>query len=174
MSTITASSGDVSSAITVKRPKYDDLLTPYQIVAHKSACDVFAMIHPDLEKKCRDGNWEYQNACATRMSYAFNKGGYKIKLPRKFQDYHTGEPYVTAILDMIKFLKKNFGDSDMPYNGNAYDFERSILHKKGIVLFEIKWSDANGHVTLWDGSACVDGSYHFADDPKNILFWELK
>jgi hypothetical protein len=174
MSTITASSGNTSTSITVKRPKYDDLLVPYKVVAPKSACDVFAMVHPDLEQKCRNGDPEYQNACATRMSYALNKGGYKIKLPRKFQDYHTGEPYVTAILDMITFLRENFGGSDVQFNGDAYAFKKSIAGKKGIILFEIKWDDANGHVTLWDGTSCVDGSYHFSDNPANILFWELK
>lgn len=159
---------------SISRPKYDDLIVPYKIVANKSACEVFKMIHSYLWTQCIQGNINFQNACATRMSYALNKGHYKLKLPKKFMDEKTGEPYITAILDMIVFLKNNFGDSDIKFDGNPYKFKSEIHGKKGIILFEIKWRDANGHVTLWDGNYCVDMSDHFVDNPSDMHFWELK
>ncbi len=30
---------------------------------------------------------------------------------------------------------------------------------KGLLVFGIQWSDATGHATLWNGSACSDHCY---------------
>jgi hypothetical protein len=190
--TVTVHAGEVSTSIKVKRPKFDDLVKPYDYICSigtvdsndinidsrligRPQCKIFKEIHKDLYKWCLEGNQNYQNTCATRMSYAFNKGKYKIKLPRKFMDEKTGEPYITSVLDMIEFLKKQFGSSDIRFDGNINNFISKIRGKKGIIVLMIPiWDDATGHVTLWDGRECIDGSNHFGDSPTNILFWELK
>jgi len=190
--TITVSAGGISTSVKVKRPKFDDLAEPYTYICSvgvanpndinidrrligKPQCKIFKKIHKDLYKECLEGNPDYQNTCATRMSYAFNKGKYKIKLPKNFMDEKTGEPYIASVLNMIKFLKKQFGNSDIKFDGNVDNFISKIHNKKGIIVLLIPiWDDATGHVTLWDGNSCIDGSNHFNDRPTNILFWELK
>ncbi len=169
-----------SSRIQVNRPKYDDLINAYKKVAGLKACEVFKLVHKDLYKYCQNKNPNYQNACATRISYAFNKGNYKIKLQKDFIDEKTGEPYILSVSKMIQFLEKEFGNSDIKFNGDIEDFKSKIKEKKGILIFEVLgWSDATGHITLWDGKACADGHCYFQHDnpiitTKNLIFWELK
>jgi len=196
--TITVSAGGVSTSIKVKRPKFNDLVIPYKIVDSKKPtkeelkesrlivkdefgniledrthCLRFKKVHPDLYERCLNDESAYQNTCATRMSYAFNNGGYKIT-SGEFNDIYSHAKIFASITGIIKFLKKQFGASDINFDGNINHFKSKIAGKKGIIILLIKWDDANGHVTLWDGKKCVDNTNHFLDTPSDILFWELK
>jgi len=203
--TVTVHAGEVSTSIKVKRPKFDDLVKPYNIVnstevteeekekeprllekdqfgfiiKDRTHCIRFKKVHPELYERCLNDEKSYQNTCATRMSYAFNHGGYKIK-SGEFNDIYSHAKIFASVSGIIKFLKRQFGASDIKFDGNGNNFKSKIQGKKGIIVFQINgWNDATGHVTLWDGSSCVDGHCYFTHmepslNTTNIIFWELK
>jgi hypothetical protein len=199
--TITVNAGGVSASIKVKRPRFDDLLKPYQKIDKELAtledakqepryqiitdeegnpssiandyCKRFKLVHPELLNKCLNRESSYQNTCATRISYAFNHGGYKIK-SGEFNDIYSHAKIFASVIGIVKFLKSQFGSSDIKFDGDANHFKSKITGKKGIIVFKIKWLDATGHVTLWDGKECVDDSDDFGKNPTDMLFWELK
>lgn len=65
---------------------------------------------------------------------------------------------------MIKFLNDRFG---------KFDITSGFANKKGILLFNVAgWSDATGHVTLWDGNTCSDKCYFTQSSGSQL--WILK
>jgi hypothetical protein len=49
----------------------------------------------------------------------------------------------------------------------------AIQGRKGIVFFDtITAYSGSGHISLWDGSAVVDGGDYFARSPR-VYFWSL-
>ncbi|MCP4970666.1 MAG: hypothetical protein GY932_08760 [Arcobacter sp.] len=175
--------GETINELLIKRPRYDDIEVPYIKIdkyidksVDRYYCKRFELIHPDLYTLCLSGDSNYQNTCAIRMSYGLNIGGFKIKkYAREFLNARTGDSVIASVNGMIKYLKTEFGKSDLEFNGNIENFKSKIDGKKGIVIFKIPiWNDATGHVTLWDGKKCIDNSEHFYDSPTDLLFWELK
>ena len=82
------------------------------------------------------------------------------------------------VKDMIAFLNKIFCSPDFSVkNPKKSDF----FSKKGLIIFSGSgWSNASGHVTLWNGVSCSDDC-HFMGSPENGTFipevayiWELK
>lgn len=178
--------GQTISTIKINRPKYDDI-EPHYIKIHEYTdesvqryyCKRFKLVHKDLYKECINGNANYQNTCALRMSYALNHGGFKIsrKVPyREYINENTNDSIILKVPLMIEFLKSKFKKSDIEFKSDANSFKSQMQGTKGIVVFEIKYSDANGHVTLWNGSECIDGSDDDFFHPRlhNLHFWELK
>ncbi|MEW6760901.1 MAG: type VI secretion system amidase effector protein Tae4 [Pseudomonadota bacterium] len=126
----------------------------------------------------------YANACALRLSLAFNYGG--VTITRGGKGYKVpgadGKPYLLRVDDMIKFVRANFGEPDVVVKPKGQDKSSEFKSKKGIIVFRVTgWGDATGHVTLWNGADCGDTCYFtfpplFGLEPKTteILFWELK
>ncbi|WP_428737061.1 type VI secretion system amidase effector protein Tae4 [Sulfurimonas sp.] len=184
--------GQTINTIKINRPKYSDLEPYFMKVVKLKACEVFKLIHKELAARCKGEREsegchqvDYSNACATRMSYTFNKSNFKLKLPKDFQDEKTGEPYVLSVNKMTQVLEKAFGNSDITFDGNPNNFKSEINGKKGILIFKVSgWGDANGHITLWDGTICPNGNLdynhcyfeHHQNGVKttDIIFWELK
>lgn len=60
--------------------------------------------------------------------------------------------------------------------------KQKILQKRGLVIFDVRgWSDASGHVTLWNGEKCIDDTNYFDANlvsevayTEKYEFWELK
>jgi hypothetical protein len=78
----------------------------------------------------------------------------------------------------IKLITKEMLNSVAVGKGSD-EFINKIMNKKGFIVFIVKgWSNATGHITLWDGLNCEDETDYFDHDPgvtnTNILFWELK
>lgn len=185
--------GKTTNQIKPKRPAYSQLEKPYlEMIKYQKdnkrnddkdgVCAVFNRINPDLGKKCRhqDENISrnYQNTCAAKMSWAINEGNWSSLLRKDFQDTK-GRPYILSVLGMINRLKSKFGNSDIKFGNNISKFKNDIFGKKGIIVFLISgWGDANGHVTLWNGSLCIDDSNYFVPSEKysviDLFFWELK
>lgn len=138
----------------------------------------------------------YANACALRMSEACNKGGmiihsgsdvdtgYRVK--GKILDYETlpGRnyyAYYVRVQDMITFFEKRLGRPSNKFtlftrpSVRAVD-GRNFQNRQGVMVFKIPFSDATGHVALWNGSNFADGSnddYFKHSNLTEILFWEL-
>ncbi len=121
----------------------------------------------------------FTNACALRMSYVLNMSGDVISL----QDGASvtgadGKRYMFRVRDLRQYLLKHFGKPDLTVNNPE---AKDLAGMQGIVAFDIEgWSDASGHVTLWDGATCSDHCY-FVDHSapplyksKAISLWALK
>lgn len=71
-----------------------------------------------------------------------------------------GLRYAYRVRDMVCYLVDLFGPADQTVkSGSTYGVDPAGLSgSKGFIYFDVKvWSDATGHLDLWDGSA--SGSY---------------
>ena len=105
---------------------------------------------------------ESPNACALRLSIAFNKAGYFLKgiknITYSGSDKHN---YFLSSEQMFKYLGKqfNFQNSTSTYNSSLSKFS----NLKGIYFMEPKSAKAfgaTGHITIWNGSVCAGGFDH--------------
>ena len=112
-------------------------------------------------------NGTFQNACAIRMSYAFNKAGKKIsKTDGAVSSGEDKNWYLYRVKDFIKFLKSNYSDTETTTDISTFK------GKKGVIVFEdCGWSDATGHVDLYDGSM-VEGS-DYSNKAKSMTLFKI-
>lgn len=100
-------------------------------------------------------NGTFQNACAIRMSYAFNYSGKEIK--KTDGAVSSGEDkkwYMYRVNDFIKFLDANYT------NKEETDDIENFKGKKGVIVFkDCGWTDATGHVDLYDGDSVEGNDY---------------
>jgi hypothetical protein len=181
MAKITATSyGISSSTLKIKRPKFNEMWSNYPV--GMEAPDVYATIGGNVYELYKENPTGYANACALRLSRAFNYGGFKIAKsgPGYKVKGGDGKIYFLRVKDVIAFVKSNFGKPDYSVKPNAVDKTSDFLGKKGILIFDVSgWGDASGHVTLWNGGECGDHCYFTHPtqpdvQTKEILFWELK
>ena len=97
----------------------------------------------------------FRNACPIRMSYVLNRTG----TPIPSAGYHvvSGDDrrwYMFRVAEMMTFLERTFGTPDKVANASQpSDFNQM----KGVLLVRgTGWSDALGHVTLWNGQLRSD------------------
>lgn len=154
----------------------------------------------------------YINTCAFKLSYALNYGGMPLNKyisrqqitsrPIAFQNAlilgdKANNNYFMRVKEIRQFLqlKNVWGNADKPYNPKTmttkqenidfYNNELSRFNKNGVVAMIISgWSNAGGHITLWNGE-----DKKFLDYDENLYnnyllygnaivtelyFWELK
>jgi hypothetical protein len=121
----------------------------------------------------------FQNACPIRMSYVLNKCGILIPRGGKYAvvSGQDKKQYMYRVNDMIPYLEEIFGKPDITINHpKMSDFSG----KKGIIVFSGNgWSNARGHVTLWNGMVCSDACHFIGSDengtfiPQKAYLWEL-
>lgn len=113
---------------------------------------------------------DYQYSCATRLSHALNKSGYKVT---KGVQGSNGK-YLTGVLALAAYL----GQPTVSATGTAGSIRSSQFQgQKGIIFFKISYSDANGHFALWDGNSLIGGGNHAMDNfshATQISLWKLK
>ena len=78
MTNIVVSSGSVSTEVKIKKPRFSDLWEAYAEVGLMAAPDIYNLVGGDATALRNQKPDDYANACALRMSRAFNYGGYKI------------------------------------------------------------------------------------------------
>ncbi len=111
-------------------------------------------------------NGYFKNACAIRMSYAFNYSGIIIeKNDGATSSGEDGYWYLYRVADFIKYLKNNYeyksSDSIEDFNG-----------EEGVIVFnDCGWNDATGHIDLFDGES-VEGT-DYSDDAKEIILFNV-
>nr|AWI66936.1 Tae4 [Pecoramyces ruminantium] len=116
-------------------------------------------------------NGTFENACALRMSYAFNEEGTrKIKSSDgavssgKASSDGSKDWYLYRVNDFKKMLDNNFDDKETTNDIN------NLKGKKGIIVFEdCGFSNATGHVDLYDGKQ-VEGSDYSNISKKMTLY----
>jgi len=63
-------------------------------------------------------------------------------------------------------------ETTRPKTFNSTNFKRSC--GRGIVVFNIPYTNASGHADLWNGKTTIDGQDSDIDDSTSILFWALE
>ena len=157
----------------------------------------------------------YINTCAFKLSYALNYGGMPLNKyisrqqitsrPIAFQNAlilgdKANNNYFMRVKEIRQFLqlKSVWGNADEPYNPKImktkqenidfYNNEFSKFDKSGVVAMIIGgWSDAGGHITLWDGANELNKVFLDYDENlynnyllygnaivTELYFWELK
>lgn len=124
------------------------------------------------------------NACASRLSVAFNKAGAPIDANR----VGPGETIGTAdgsriIYRVAAFRNYLIATLGQPQLDRATPFDDQFLGRKGIVAFAVNWSNASGHIALFNGARYREPAYdnyaslgaNGASDVKTRLgeFWQL-
>jgi hypothetical protein len=91
---------------------------------------------------------------------------FRVRLIRRFLRLVLGEP----TLDSFKEKPKMSTWMDSEVNDKSRE---AIGDKKGIIIYECKYSDATGHCDLWQ-NRCIEGVKFYLTPPKNqFVFWEL-
>jgi hypothetical protein len=126
-----------------------------------------------------DAGW-ITNTCAVRLSRGLNYSG--VLLPAKAPGLLTvkggdGKYYALRVAEMRKWLTQTFGKPDFDLTKKAgVGFAKSTLASvKGIIAFDISFSDATGHLDSWDGSV-FSSEYKVADywtPATRITLWYL-
>lgn len=135
---------------------YSTLSSNFTRVKSLNVSDVGQVIGGKVQENIKAG--VFKNACAIRMSYAFNYSGINIsKLDGAVSSGKDKKWYLYRVSDMIAFVKKTVGKA--PLKGRSV---KDFSGKKGIIIFSgCGWSDATGHVDLFDGKK-VEGYDYFS------------
>ncbi len=98
----------------------------------------------------------FKNACAIRLSYAFNYAGIPInKYDGKVSSGKDKKWYLYRVEDMKSFVKKNIKGT--PIKGHSL---KDFKGKKGIIIFtDCNWADATGHIDLFNGEKVESHDY---------------
>lgn len=119
------------------------------------------------------------NTCVVRISRSFNASGNPI--PAVDGDELTtvrggdGRQYALRVHEFTRWMKKRYGASDLvheyPEPGGG-DVPASFSGRQGVIVFEVDgWTDASGHVDLWNGTRCRHNDY-FARARK-VMLWDV-
>jgi hypothetical protein len=93
------------------------------------------------------------------MSYVLNSTGVNIPKSPLWKSV-TGadnKNYIYQVEGMRAFLLQTFGEPDIDRGATARP--EDFKGKKGIIIFDVHFTDASGHATLWDGTKAVDEDY---------------
>lgn len=174
-----------SPPVKPARPRFSTAWQAYPVGT--TAAEAYAIVGGNAEALYKEGEANppngYANACAIRLSRAFNYSGLAIKSGNADSGYRVkggdGKAYFVRVKHICEFIKKHLGEADLTISGGGDNAKKQLFDKKGILIFSITgWRDASGHATLWDGSGCGDSCYFEHNDSRvkttQIEFWELK
>jgi hypothetical protein len=126
-----------------------------------------------------DAAW-ITNTCAVRLSRTLNYNA--VPVPRKFAGLTTvkggdGMRYAFRVREMRKWLDYTLGTPDFDHTKKAGDaFSKTqIAFMKGIIAFDIQFTDATGHLDLWDGtgfSSEVSASKDYFISATRVSLWK--
>lgn len=126
-----------------------------------------------------NSNW-VSNTCAIRLSRAFNYAG--VPIPRNFPGLHvvSGSDrrwYAYRMQELKKWVTAMFGAPGLiRTKGNGSTITRdAFAGHQGVISFDIHFTDADGHIDLWDGSDFYESVYAQSDyfaRATQIVLWE--
>lgn len=159
---IIATVGDQQGSLYIKRPRWINIQSSYEEVGRLNPYLSYQQVGGYAYKLHVENPNDYANACALRISWAFNYGGYKIPSGTIFTDRNIyrvkgedGLPYILRVEDIIFFIKNKWGESEID-NIDFLDISRKL-----------------------SGNGVEDESHYHNDDYHesrilNVQFWELK
>jgi hypothetical protein len=124
-----------------------------------------------------DADW-IENTCAIRMSRAFNYSG--VPIPRHFAGLNVVSGadhlwYAYRMQELAKWIQHAFGAASLTETSGKSLDRNTIAGMQGIIVFDIHFSDAQGHIDLWDGTTFTHERYagqdYFAFATK-IRLWK--
>ncbi|ETD73052.1 hypothetical protein V757_00675 [Pelistega indica] len=95
------------------------------------------------------------NTCASRLSIAFNRGGWPINaavaasVGARTLKTADGSHIIYNVEELGKYLAKRLGKSSKP--DTTIPFDSEIKGKRGIIVFKVNWRNATGHIALFNG-----------------------
>jgi len=127
------------------------------------------------------GFGENGNACASRLSVAFNRAGAPISTAiTKSRDIDTlgtasGSRIIFRVADFRKYLIAVLGN---PAVDKTRPYDDAFKGQVGIIAFSVTgWRTASGHIALWNGSAYREPYYDdyasYVDDNNQNIHTEL-
>lgn len=135
----------------------------------------------------QQGFGENGNACASRLSVAFNRSFAPINKSVAASVGATtisaadGSQIIFRIEEFRRYLYKVLGK---PMIDKTRPFDSDIFGKKGIIAFRINFGDATGHIALWNGTMYREPIYdnfaNFVHQNRPYIrtsasqFWELQ
>jgi len=150
----------------VPKPSFNTAWRVFQDV-NASVSEVGKLIGGNVQKNIASGI--FQNACPIRMSYVLNNTGFPIQRGNGYETV-TGKDnknYIFRVNDIMDHLAKVLGQPDKTVKSPKTSNFNNI---KGIIVVKGHgWSNAKGHVTLWNGVSCSD-TCHLMSDPDNGSF----
>lgn len=161
----------------VKLPSYSDLWVFYPDY----------IFYPDSKMVKKniggsvDANW-LTNTCAIRLSHTLNLNG--ILVPWGYPHLYTvkggnGKRYAIRVREMRKWMFYKLGKPQFDVKkkeGSAFD-KKQISSMQGIIGFDIRFSDATGHLDLWNGnrfSSEHNTSKDYFSSATRIWIWTAK
>jgi hypothetical protein len=120
------------------------------------------------------------NTCAIRLSRAFNYSGFPI--PSHFHGLNVvsgadGKWYSYRMQELRKWIAFTLGPpSEVRTKSDGKTIDRKdFANRHGVIAFDIHFSDARGHIDLWDGTDFFESRYavgdYFARATK-IVLWD--
>ena len=120
------------------------------------------------------------NTCVLRLSRAFNYSGNPI--PKSSTDEIAtirgadGLNYALRVRELARYLRRKYGpptvEHDYPPPGGG-DIPASFKGRQGVIVFEVEgWTDATGHVDLWNGARCRHNAYF--NRAQHVMLWEVE
>jgi len=102
------------------------------------------------------------NYCCVRVSHAMITAGHSITRTSDYKDKN-GNKYIIKVATMKDYLTGKYGNPTKVTKATA-------AGKKGIIVFDVSFSDATGHADLWNGSSCAYQDYW--DRASSVSLWE--
>jgi hypothetical protein len=153
---------------------YSPIANAFAIVRSMSSSTVYNFIGGNVAYNYNHFSDDFANSCAIKLSYALNMAGHTIPaisgetLTSDIDGDGSNEYYIYRVSAMIPFLDGNFGTGERLSIGEL----GTLNGREGIIAFgDCNFSDATGHVALWDGERVVGSS--FDDRCASIIFWDL-
>lgn len=119
------------------------------------------------------------NTCVLRLSRSFNAAGNPI--PRSSSDEIVtvrgadGKNYALRVREFARYLRRKYGPAQLVHtypDGAGGEVPASLQGQQGVIMFDVDgWSDATGHLDLWNGLRCRHQSYfHVA---REVSLWTV-
>jgi hypothetical protein len=123
-----------------------------------------------------DYGW-IKNTCTIRVSRSLNYSGQPLPGPKNRYGLNVisgadGKWYAYRVKEFLVYLRGRYGAPSVSVSDSSSrkNLRSAVIGRVGIIVFEVSgWSDATGHVTLWD-SGCADTCYF--DKAHAVHLWE--
>lgn len=119
------------------------------------------------------------NTCVVRVSRSFNASGNYISNASgdglttvKGAD---GRNYALRVREFTRWMRNRYGAPDLEHEyppPGGGEVPTSFWGRQGVIIFEVDgWTDATGHVDLWNGARCRHAAYF--ERASKVMLWEV-
>jgi hypothetical protein len=153
---------------------YSPLSTAFATIANMSSSAAYNFIGGNVAYNYNNWPGAFANSCAIKLSYALNVAGFNIPqisgqtMTADINGDGVNENFIYRVSAMIPYLDSALGSGERLSINDLSTLEG----RQGIICFgDCNFSDATGHVDLWDGEQVVGSNYSSRCD--SIIFWDL-